>query len=58
MVVEDGADPNHLTELLLALGVSRWLGHSSTRITGDVYQHVFDETAGQAVSAVASALDG
>lgn len=36
--------------------VSRLLGHSSTRVTGDVYSHVFDETAGAAVSMVAGAL--
>ena len=38
--------------------VSKLLGHSSTRVTGDVYSHVFDETAGAAVSRVAKAIDG
>jgi integrase len=37
--------------------VSRLLGHSSTRVTGDVYSHVFEETAGAAVVAVADAID-
>ncbi|MFP3883625.1 MAG: tyrosine-type recombinase/integrase [Actinomycetota bacterium] len=38
--------------------VSRLLGHSSTRVTGDVYSHVFEETAGEAVGMVARALKG
>lgn len=38
------------------LTVSRLLGHSSTRVTADVYSHVFAETAGEAVGMVAGLL--
>jgi integrase len=38
------------------LVVSRLLGHSSTRVTADVYSHTFAETAGNAVALVAGRL--
>ncbi|CAN5755836.1 MAG: tyrosine-type recombinase/integrase [Acidimicrobiia bacterium] len=38
--------------------VSRLLGHSSTRVTSDVYSHVFAETAGEAVALAAGRLIG
>jgi integrase len=40
------------------LTVSRLLGHSSTRVTSDVYSHVFAETAGEAVALAAGKLRG
>ena len=40
------------------LAVSRLLGHSSTRVTSDVYTHVFAEKAGEAVGMVAGMLRG
>jgi integrase len=38
------------------LVVSRLLGHSSTRVTADVYSHTFAETAGNAVALAAGRL--
>lgn len=38
------------------LTVSRLLGHFSTRVTSDVYSHMFGETAGEAVGMVARML--
>ena len=37
--------------------ISRTLGHSSIAVTSNIYTHLFDDTASQALTAVARAIE-